>query len=188
MVLWSIGLAHAQTVSMEGVDVAVLGAASDPAFHEDVVNQLMCASRGIGPFVVSQALPRPAYELARVEVFDVGSAVPALAEVEAFDVLLVWNDAPFVDADAVGDVVASALELGKGVVLMGNAVEQGMGLRGRFETQAMSPVEYGTAAAPGGNLEVVALDPADEWRSGPTIGHMTEWGVTTVDGGLASRR
>ena len=180
------GESWAQAVLMDGYRVAVLGAGATPDQNIDVRDQLMCASRGLGPYVVDQVLPRPAYELARVDVFDVSSEVPTVEELESYDALLVWNSVPYVDAVAVGDVVAAAVESGKGLVLAGNSVDDATGLQGRFRTQALSPVTPGTAATPGGNLRILGLFPEMEWLVGPTTGHISDWGVVTIDGGSAS--
>jgi len=181
--------ATAQTVQ-DGYKIAVLGAGSNPAANADVRDQLMCASRGVGPFIVSASPdildPRPAYELARVDIFDLTAGTPTLAEIESHDALLVWNDTPFGDPVAAGDVIASAIEAGKGVLLMGNSIDETMGLQGRFVTQALSPVTYGTATMAGGNLAVVPDRPEDEWLVGPTTGHITEYGVLSIDGGTGS--
>src|SRR5262245_37794936 len=84
------GTAFAQgPPQMEGVRVALLGAASDPAFNQDVVEQLMLATRGMGmpddfvqPYpVTAGSLPgvqytpvaRPGYELDRIDSFDVAT-------------------------------------------------------------------------------------------------------------------
>ncbi len=181
--LWS---APAWSQQMDGTRVAVLGAGTDPSQNLDVRDQLMCASRGVGPYVVDQVLPRPAYELSRIDVYDVSVEVPTPEELSSYDALLVWNNASFVDAVAVGDVVAAAVESGRGLVLAGNSVDDATGLQGRFRTQSLSPVEFGTASQPGGNLSVEALFPEAEWLVGPTTGHISDWGVVSIDGGAAS--
>ncbi|MBX2803770.1 MAG: thrombospondin type 3 repeat-containing protein [Myxococcales bacterium] len=180
------GTALGQTI-MDGTNVAILGAATDPSFNVDIRDQLMCASRGLGPYVIDANLPRPAYEIARIDIFDVASEIPEPEDLAIHDTLLVWNNTAFANTDALGDVVADALEAGKGVVLAGNALDSNLGLSGRFWSQNMAPVtDYGTATSPGGNLTVVAVEREDEWLVGPTTGHITDYGVRFVSGGASS--
>ncbi|MCB9684351.1 MAG: thrombospondin type 3 repeat-containing protein [Alphaproteobacteria bacterium] len=169
-----------------GYDVAMLVATADPALATDTVDQMFCASRSFGFTDTDPSWPRPAYEIAKIDVFDVSGPVPLPQELLDYDVLFVWNDVPFADPIAVGDLVATLVESGKGLVLAGNTVDTVTGLQGRFQLQSMSPVLYGTAAAPGGNLTISAVDTAYEWLVGPTIGDTMDWAVVEVDGGAGS--
>jgi MYXO-CTERM domain-containing protein len=163
--------------------VAVLGAASTPAHNLNVQDTLMCAGRGLGP----PGADRVAFELARVDVFDVSVGTPPLVELDAYDALLVYNEVPFFDPVALGDVVAGFVEDGRGVVLAGNTFASGFELQGRFVTQGFSPfANLGTAAAPGGDLVISATDTAYAWMSGPTVGHTAMYGYRVVLGGTAS--
>ncbi|MBX2802023.1 MAG: thrombospondin type 3 repeat-containing protein [Myxococcales bacterium] len=140
---------------MDGVRVAVLGAPTDPSHNQDVLEQIMAASRGLGPSLrcpepvdphdpPPPCLPRPAYEIARIDLFDVGASTPTDTALLSYDVLFVYNEVPFHDAAALGDVVAGALQRGSGVVLAGAAMDETLGLGGLFDTGGYSPVEYGT--------------------------------------------
>src|SRR5690349_3805592 len=120
----------------EGTKVALLGAASNPAYNKDVVDQLMVATRGVGmPDAYIDAVnlvPRASWEIAQIDIFDVATAVPTTDALASYDVLFVYNDVPFVDPVAVGDLVASMIEEGKSAVLAGNAIDEATGLQGRF--------------------------------------------------------
>ena len=176
--------AHAQDLE-DGTRVALVGAASGADYNKDVVDHLMQASRSVGMPDRDNTLPRAAYELAIVDMFDASVETPRTEDLESYDVVLVYNNVPFADPVAMGDVIASTVEGGAALVLAGNSVDENMGLQGRFVLQNLSPVEYGTAtSAP--SLSVVALDDADQWLVGPTIGTTPEWGVVDIDGGTAS--
>jgi hypothetical protein len=173
------GLASAQ-----GYTVAVLGAANDPAAHENVRDSIMCAGRGLG---AASAAPRTAYEIARVDVVDVASDTPDANDLLAYDAVLVYNEVAFADPVGLGDVVAFLVENGRGVVVAGSAFADGMALEGRFVTQGLSPFTgTGPAASPGGNLGIEVSGNANVWASGPTVGHISVYGLAAFDGGAAS--
>jgi hypothetical protein len=178
--------ASAQEGLQVGARVALLGAASDPAFNKDVVDQLMIATRGIGMPDADAALPRASWEIHEIDIYDVSTTIPTTDALAGYDVLFVYNDVPFVDPIAVGDLVASMIEEGKAAVLAGNAIDEATGLQGRFRLQNMSPVSFGAAGANGVNLPIEAIDVDDEWLVGPTTGHITDFGVLYVDGGSQS--
>ncbi len=164
--------------------VAVLGAVSDPVFNEDVREAMMCAGRGLGS---PGPAPREAFEIASVDIYDVATATPLLAEMVDYDAVLVYSDVPFFDAVALGDLVAAMVENGRGVVVAGDALSTGTELQGRFVTQQYSPFRVaGSKVSPGGNLGLDVAAPEYEWTSGPTIGHPILWSVSAFDGGSAS--
>ncbi|MEZ4236347.1 MAG: thrombospondin type 3 repeat-containing protein [Myxococcota bacterium] len=173
-------------IPQEGVRVAVIGAASGADYNLNVVHTLMLQSRGFGMPDIDDSLPRAAYEIAIVDMYDAAAETPRTEDLSSYDVLLVYNDVAFADPIAMGDVVATLIEGGTSVVLAGDSVDTTLGLQGRFALQNQSPVLYGNAAAPESHLSISALDPADEWLSGPTRGITPEWGVVEIDGGQAS--
>ncbi|MEQ1565066.1 MAG: thrombospondin type 3 repeat-containing protein [Myxococcota bacterium] len=181
MVLWLSGAAFAQSYT-----VAVLGAASDPSFNDNVRESLMCAGRGLGPPAVGD---REAFEIERVDLYDLTLGTPTTTDLASIDAVLVYNDVPFADPIALGDLLAFLVESGKGVVLAGNALADGSAPTGRFETQGYSPFEApGVLVSPGGNLNIVAADPALAFLPGPTVGHVSMFGFRYLDGGSASTR
>lgn len=174
------------TAFAQGYTVAVLGAASSPTYNDNVRDTIMCAGRGLGP----PGADRQVFEIGRVDVFDVSVTTPtALELMPEYDALLVYNEIPFGDPAAVGDVVAAFVENGRGVVIAGNAFATGSEITGRFRTQGFSPFQGpGPAVAPGGDLGIRATDSAYEWLPGPTTGHVALYGFRTLDGGTASYR
>jgi hypothetical protein len=180
--VWVLSTAWAQ----EGYRVALLGQARTPAHHENVRDSIMCAGRGLGP---ARPGGRQALEVARVDIFDLATGLPTLPDLEGYDALFVYNEQAFPDPVATGDLVASWIEQGGGVVLAGNAFAAGSGLEGRFQLQGMSPFEnQGTADQPGGNLGFHVPNPANRWEAGPTVGHLGVYGVNVFDAGTASYR
>lgn len=180
--------AWALVFPQEGTRIALLGASSDPTFNKDVVDQIMRNNRGIGQPDADLTLPRASYEVAIVDMWDVANDFPPRTEdLESYDVIFVYNNTAFFDADMVGDIVATMIEEGKSAVLAGYSLDQTLGLKGRFERQNMSPVlTYGTQAAPAPNLSITAVDPVFEWLVGPTTGHITDFGVIAIDAGGGS--
>lgn len=170
--------------SAQPYTVAVLGAASTPLHNENVRDSIMCASRGLGAPLPG---PREAFEIARIDVFDVSTSTPDIGDLLSYDAVLVYNEVPFADPVAMGDLVATFVEYGRGAVIAGYAFATGFELQGRFLTQQMSPYEGpGSAIQPGGNAGIVVPDPADQWVSGPTVGHVAVYGLIAFDGGSAS--
>lgn len=178
--------AFAQEEPEFGTTVAMLVATTDPLLADDVVKQIMCTSRGTAFTDKDPNWPRVAYEIAQVDVFDMNTEIPRPQDLLGYDAVFVWNDVAFNDPIAVGDVVATLVEAGKGLVVAGNTVDQTFGLQGRFVLQAFSPVSYGTASSPGGNLSINATSSDYQWLVGPTIGDTTDWAVIEVDGGVGS--
>jgi hypothetical protein len=186
MSLSFLALLVSPAAAQQGYRVALLGRAPSPAHHDNVRDSLMCAGRGLGPAAEGSRL---AMEIARVDVFDLTVGLPTLPDLASYDALLVYNEDPLPDPVATGDLVASWVEQGGGVVLAGNTFATGSGLEGRFLLQGMSPFEaYGTPSQPGGNLGFYIPDPADQWVPGPTVGHLGVYGVNVFDGGTASYR
>lgn len=189
---WTLGLslllptAASAVVPQDGVRVALLGAASDPTYNKDVVDRIMVASRGLGMTSADTTFGRGAYEIATVELFDLTAGVPTTGDLEPYDVLLVYNNIPFPDPVAVGDVVASMVEAGKSLVLAGNSVDGTSAMQGRFALQNISPVTYGTATVPGNDLLISAVDSSYEFLVGPTTGIINEFGVVSLSGGASS--
>src|SRR5262249_17067498 len=93
---------------------------------------------------------------------DVTSSTPTLAELENYDSVLVWNNFPFADENALGDNLADYVDAGHGVVVatFANANSFFPSLGGRWASggyDAIQPTTYtgfnpptlGTVAQPG---------------------------------------
>lgn len=197
-----VTLAQSVPVRQDGTTVALLGMSAfnadnygvmvvpgtdrHPDAHKAIVDRIMLASRGFGPADANDALPRNVYEVAKIDIFDLAVEIPTIEDLLPYEVIFVWNDIPFTDAVAVGDIVATMAEEGKAIILAGKTVDQVDGLQGRFVLQNMAPVAYGTSTTPGGNLRVTAASVENEWLVGPTVGHIIDWAVIDTDLGTGS--
>ncbi len=219
MLLLSAAPAQAQQApQLEGYRVALFSAASNPGYAEDIQANIMVGSRGVGGvyqqlvldpdgavvgFLENPLPSRVAYEIQRVDIFDVAIDVPRVDDLEPYDALLIYNDIQFVSPAAVGDLAAAAVELGKAVILTGGALDANLHLAGRFESQAYAPTSnYGTLSSPGNNLAILPVDVGVTWTSntddnvitGPNIGSQVDYGTqqlgsveARVLGGTGSR-
>jgi len=183
-----IGAAHAYTPATDevaydtGYRVALLAAASDPAIPADIRDKVMVADRGLGPNHILP-LPRPAYGIARIDLFDAATSTPTLNDLDGYDIVVVYaeGNTPWANPDALGDTVAGMVEDGAGLVLAGEALAKGQGPAGRFITQAISPLTSAGAATSGSAQSFDLVDPDDDWPPGPVIGAQPFWGVVTRD-------
>ncbi|MEN0067531.1 MAG: hypothetical protein AAGA48_35695, partial [Myxococcota bacterium] len=191
--------AQSATPDLTGTRVALVSAATDSAFPEDIRDTIMVGSRGVGGVYQILELPggvfvpnplpyRPGYEIVGVDLFDAAVDVPTADELADYDALLVYNNTTFVDADVVGDLAAAMSERGKAVILTGAAMDSTIGIRGRFTTQSLSPVGTGPQVSPGGDLGIVPVDPVDTWTTnlddgmltGPNVGSLADWGTQAL--------
>ncbi len=82
-----------------------------------------------------------------------GPAAPLLADLTAHDVVLVWGFAPlWDDADALGDVLADAVDAGVGVVV-GSPLDPGLLPGGRWASAGYSPVAGSTGVTVAGDID-----------------------------------
>ena len=133
---WSFNqpvLGNAQSIlfSPWGVGkVAVFGAQNTVAWNDDVQSKIALRMTNIqvDKFLVSA-----------------GNPVPTLAQLIQYRSVLVYSDAPFNDATAVGNVLADYVDAGGGVVLATFAYNNtGDGLQGRLKTGGYLPFSTGT--------------------------------------------
>jgi len=157
------GVAQAQ-------DVAVLGASTNPAWNTEVAELIQCSG-----------------EFEGVGVWDLTSATPTLADLQAYHAVLVWNDKALPSASALGDVLADFVDAGGGLVLGYGPVVQGLSVTGRLASGGYLPIAGPMPAqTPGGNLGY-AIRPEHYWLPG-IAGHPLVYGVNQFDGGSASQR
>lgn len=120
-------------------------------------------------------------ELSAVEVFDVGSAVPTLSELQAHHAVLVYTEpsSPFADAQGFGDVLAAYLEQGGGVVVAGGVLDVvgGTAIAGRLVDDGLLPVDpsLGEGMVSEPHLAYAPVDP----------GSWALYGVNAIDGSVA---
>ena len=107
------------TRQIEAQNVALLGAESNPTFTADVQTKLL----GTGQFTT-------------VDILDVMTTTPTLAQLQAFDGVLVWSNANYADPNTLGTNLADYHDAGGGVVtvLFEGLPDSGLHLEGRWET------------------------------------------------------
>lgn len=161
-------LGVSQTAMAQDDVLALMGTGPDITWMEDVRDKMMC----------TQAFDR-------IDVFDLGAGTPTVGELEQHTSAMVFVTAgsPLADAVAAGDLVASLLEDGKGVTFAGHAFEQTSGLQGRYVTQNMHAVEFGSASVASDPSALSMTNPEDVWDIRPNQGHTISWGLLNFDGG-----
>jgi MYXO-CTERM domain-containing protein len=119
--LWAAALSPGLAL---GQDVAVLGASDVACGLGDVEASIGTTAR-----------------LNTVTSIDVAGSTPTLAQLAAYQAVLVFSDTvPFRDADALGDVLADYVDAGGGVVIAGRSFIPGFAIGGRFVTDGYSPL------------------------------------------------
>ena len=86
------------------------------------------------------------------------TTTPALSELTPYDAVLVWNDDPWDDQGALGDVLNAFLAVDGGVVLGAHAMELIGEPLGAFSAAGDAPLLPGTAGAVAGDIDLGAVD------------------------------
>jgi len=153
----------------EGINIAICGAPSDPSWNYDVQAKLLATG-----------------QFNSVDIITVNTITPTLAQLQAYNAVLVYSDAIYADATALGNVMADYVDAGGGVVCAMFEIGYGSGplphptaqMKGRWDTQGYYVIprtaQYGPPQA---NLGTVHH---------PT--HPIMQGVSTFDGGTTSAR
>lgn len=105
-------------------------------------------------------------DMALVDVFDVRLAIPELAVLAAYDAVVLINNSPFDDSDALGDVLADYVDQGGGVVVTLASFIGGFEIGGRFLSGEYLPFSLGTG--PNGVAELGAYKTAHPIMAGVT--------------------
>jgi hypothetical protein len=152
-----------------GLDVAICGAPSGgPTWNDDVQAKLMATG-----------------QFGTVDIIDVHTITPTLAQLQAYDAVLVYSDNTYADSNALGNVMADYVDSGGGVVCAMFEIGYGSGLphplcqmRGRWDAQGYYVIprtqQYGPPQATLGTV----YDPT----------HPIMQGVSSFDGGTSSFR
>ncbi len=85
-----------------------------------------------------QALLQAYGDLGAVDFFNARDATPTLADLQAYDVVVVWANYAFADATTIGNVLADYVDAGGKVIDMMFALDPSWGYQGRFRTQGYS--------------------------------------------------
>jgi hypothetical protein len=143
-----------------GASVAVLAAETTDAWNSDVTNKII----GVG-------------SLPKVDLIPVTGATPILAQLRAYQSVMVYSDSSFNDSVAMGNVLADYIDQGGGVALATFAFwnSGGLSIQGRLVTGGYLPFTTGsqTSAA---NLTMVKDLPL----------HPLLDGVSSFNGGTSS--
>lgn len=148
---------------MDGTeDILLVGAASDP-YRMQALREAVSLTN----------------EFDAIDVFDAAVASPTVGQLAAYDVVVVFADAPFHERYATGDALAIFAEAGGGLVLAGGSFTTGTGLDGLLRTRSMLPITAGTPAG-AGPLSLVPL-PGAAWERNPHVdGHEVLYGVNVL--------
>ncbi len=144
-----------------GGRVAVLGAEPNTGWNEDVRQKLLSTA---------------AFEA--VDVFQVDTMTPTLAQLRPYSAVLVYSDLPFDNATTLGDVLADYTEAGGGIVVCTFALHElgsGYGVEGRLRSGGYLPF-VGVSQSQG--TEVTMLP--------DQTGHPILAGVGSMSGGSSS--
>ena len=113
-----------------------------------------------------------------VDVFDNSAGLPTLAQLQAYDAVLIFTDDGIVGDIGLGNTLASYVDSGGGVVQMTFSYwnTNGPGIRGLWQTGGYSVWQTGQQASPGGLTLGTIYDP-----NSPILA-----GVTSFNGGASS--
>jgi hypothetical protein len=131
--------------------VAVLTAETTAAWNSDVTNKIA----GVG-------------SLPKVDLFPVtaGFPVPTLAQLRAYQSVMVFSDSTFNDPVAMGNVLADYLDQGGGVVLQTFAFQTSYNLQGRASTGGYLPFTTAAGSPSPAGLTLVKDLPLDPLLDG----------------------
>jgi len=106
------------------LDVAVLGAEHNATRSNDVVSKIQASG-----------------QFESVTFINVANRTPTLAELQAYQAVLVFSYNSFANAIALGNVLADYVDWGGGVVVMHFALQSGDDLHGRFQTSGYMAID-----------------------------------------------
>ncbi len=141
-----------------------LVAADEPSFVLDVQAKLQATGR-----------------FSQIDLIDASSTTPTLAQLQAYDAVLVWNDLVFADADTLGNNLADYIDGGGGVVVAPFANTNGPAIRAPVAGRFLSDDYY-------------AIEPFQTRQGEVTLGTVYEPAsplmaeVSSLDGGTSSYR
>jgi hypothetical protein len=152
----------------QGIDVAICGAPSIPAWNNDVQAKLLATG-----------------QFNTVDIINVTYITPTLAQLQAYDAVLVYSDAIYADTNALGNVMADYVDSGGGVVCMMFEIGMGGGqpnpfcqMQGRWDAQGYYVIPRTQQFGPPQATLGTVYDPT----------HPIMQGVSSFDGGTFSAR
>jgi hypothetical protein len=132
---------------------------------------VVAASSAAGASADVQGLLAATGAFAAVDAFDAVAGTPALAQLQGYQAVLVWSDAPFADATALGDALAAYFEGGGRVVVAAQAnttTAPGVAVGGRFGDSATGYLLVTPAGVDNTAGAMVVVDGASPLLAGVT--------------------
>ena len=120
-------------------------------------------------------------EINSVDVFLAGSAVPTLADLAPYDVVVLANGSPFPDPVALGNVLADYIDQGGGVIQTLASFAGGFEVAGRFMTGGYAA--FGVGYGPIGDGTLGTFDPTHPIMDGVTWAWCDVLATTPLMGG-----
>jgi hypothetical protein len=156
--LIAIALSHSSALAQDELSVMVLHAATETSWNDDVKSKLLADDR-----------------ILTVDSIDVKSTTPVLADLGAYDAVMVYSDRPFQSPEALGNVLADYVDAGGGVVEALYSVAENLRIGGRFYEEGYRAIDAAEQKdGPLDNLHLTPLLPE----------HPILDGVTYFDGNL----
>lgn len=163
---------------------ATLAAGTTASMAIDVAICAAAGSAGAGQFTDPQAKLIGTGLFTSVDIIHAGAVTPTLAELQNYDAVIVWSNTNFLNAAALGDVLADYVDAGGGVVVTvfaNSTLTNNRFLTGRWQAQADSyeviPAVLGTTSGSLATLGNILVP-----------GHPIMQGVNTFSGGTSSFR
>lgn len=145
---------------------------------------LICAAASntltAGQFTDPQAKLQATGRFGTVDLFNASTATPTLAQLQAYDAVIVWSNVNFSSASGLGDVLADYVDAGGGVVLAvfaNSTTTANRYLTGRWQTGTYNVIPPALGTTSGASSLGSTLDP----------GHPLMEGVASLSATTASR-
>lgn len=145
---------------------------------------LICAAASstltAGQFTDPQAKLQATGRFGTVDLFNASTATPTLAQLQAYDAVIVWSNVNFSSSSALGDVLADYVDAGGGVVLAvfaNSTTTVNRYLTGRWQSGNYNVIPPALGTTSGSSSLGSTLDP----------GHPLMEGVNTLSATTASR-
>ena len=142
------------------MNIAILGSVDEPTWLEDIQTKLMATNK-----------------FQSVDIVDVLDSTPTLSTLLNYDSLLVFNDNPYDDSIALGNIIADYIDTGRGVV---TSVFETVGVLSYLDGRWYDEGYY--------VIDPDGMDEDTQLYLGTVLlpNHPIMVGVTTFDGGEAS--
>ncbi|MBW7998444.1 MAG: hypothetical protein FVQ81_18095 [Candidatus Glassbacteria bacterium] len=141
-----------ETSVSDRVDELGLGSVPDPT----VTNVLIAGQTNLDGMAAVQTYLTP-FGFPVLDTFDNNSGTPTLAQLQNYDVVILWSNSSFSNATLFGDNLADYVDSGGGVVLAAFAHHAGTSILGRIISDGYSPYNI-DGSGPFSNQNVGSVD------------------------------